>query len=71
MSPKDQRETRSYLLRVWEERGATPPWRFTLVYLGSKRQQGFGSWAALVAFLEKEVDALDSAQTARKPEDES
>lgn len=65
---KDQPKNRSYLLRVWEERGATPPWRFTLIHLKSEARRGFGSFAALVAFLEEEVNQLASVDTTENTE---
>jgi hypothetical protein len=47
---------RAYLLRCWQEGGSGTdggsPWRFAVEEVfGERRQQGFGSLEALVAFL--------------------
>jgi hypothetical protein len=51
---------RAYLLRCWQERGSGTdggsPWRFAVEEVfGERRQQGFGSLEALVAFLSSEL----------------
>ncbi len=70
MHIKNQPRSNSYLLRIWEEQGAAPPWRFTLVHLGRDKQLGFGSFAALIAFLEKEVNYLAFSDCALPKRDE-
>jgi hypothetical protein len=51
---------RAYLLRCWQEGGAGTdrgcPWRFAVEEVfGERRQQGFGSLEALLAFLRGEL----------------
>ncbi len=52
---------RAYLLRLWQERPATPAcpavWRFSLEDTRTGQRRGFGDLAALVAFLQAQVAA--------------
>ena len=51
----DSSERRSYVLRMWKERGAASAWRFSLEDVQGGQRRGFGSLAALMAFFEQEV----------------
>lgn len=57
VTPNDSTPTEysGYLLRMWRERGSTSSWRFSLENVQGGTRRGFGSLAALVAFLEREV----------------
>jgi hypothetical protein len=62
---------RAYLLRCWQERGTGTgegsPWRFAVEEVfGERRQQGFGSLEALVAFLRGELTSEGSNPSGRK-----
>jgi hypothetical protein len=62
---------RAYLLRCWQERGSGTdggsPWRFAVEEVfGERRQQGFGSLEALVAFLRGELTSEGSKPFGRK-----
>jgi hypothetical protein len=57
---------RSYLLRLWEERGEHPAlsvWRFSLEDPLTARRVGFANLEALAGWLAAEVDGLVSART--------
>jgi hypothetical protein len=62
---------RAYLLRCWQERdGETdkgPLWRFAVEEIfGERRQHGFASLEALVAFLKVEMTSGGSEPFGRK-----
>jgi hypothetical protein len=54
---------RSYLLRLWEERGEghlAPVWRFSLEDPQTTHRQGFATLAALTHWLQAEIDGIAS-----------
>lgn len=51
---------RSYLLRLWLEPNDPPEWRAMLESPSSGERIGFGSLAALCAFLKQETERLES-----------
>ena len=57
---------RAYLLRCWEARGERPgqpgTWRYSLENVETKEKRGFGDLAALVAFMEEELQRNQPAQ---------
>ncbi len=60
----------SYLLRLWQTwDGDTQVWRASLQYPGTGQRRGFGSLAALVAYLEEQMEqqakATDGAEHSR------
>ncbi len=60
---------RSYLLRCWQEQGATPDqppvWRFVLQEIsGEQRQLGFGSFEQMADFLLDELMGSSRHQVA-------
>ena len=56
----------AYMLRCWESRGERPgqpgTWRFSLENVETKEKRGFGDLAALVAFMEEELQRNQPAQ---------
>jgi|GEM_PF-857105 len=58
---------RSYLLRLWLEPNDPPEWRAMLESPSSGERIGFGSLAALCAFLKQETECLGSEKNL--PED--
>jgi hypothetical protein len=58
---------RSYLLRIWEERGEAPSppvWRFSLEDPQTAHRHGFASLAALTGWLQGELAGLTAASPA-------
>ena len=59
---------RSYVLRCWQEKQASPEqppeWRFTVQDISeAQRQPAFGSFEQLVAFLRSEILGKESVKT--------
>ncbi len=54
--PNDQQQAHSYVLRMWKETGAAPHWRFSLESVHDGQRRGFGSLAALMAYLEQAAE---------------
>ena len=58
---------RAYILRLWQERPASPErravWRFSLEDTRARQRRGFGDLAELTAFLEAQIEAEQQGST--------
>jgi hypothetical protein len=58
----------SYLLRLWQTRdGDEQVWRASLESPGTGEWRGFGSLAALVAYLEQEIEEQERSAGGGEP----
>jgi hypothetical protein len=60
---------RAYLLRLWQERAATPAcpavWRFSLEEVGAGQRRGFSALAELMAFLQAQMEGGEAQAMQR------